>query len=263
MKTINQMRNAECGMRNGQNIQHSTAEARPAVNIQHRRNAFTLIELLTVIAVMTILAAFSLVVVGAISRHKYISVATAELGQIQSALEDYKAKYGVYPPSNANPTGTYASPVTNSLLPQLYYELCGVTNNNGTYVTLDGSAQIPAGSVQQAFGVGGFVNCSKGSGDEGTVAKNFLLGLRQTQMGTVNDNGVAITNLITSVGGRDAVYTPLGLLPGNPSVNPIRYVYPGVNNPNSYDLWVQLRISGKTNLICNWSKNVIINSALP
>jgi len=63
------------------------------------------------------------------------------------------------------------------------------------------------------------------------------------------------------VGGPDASYMPLG--PGTAGINPFRSVYPGINHPESYDLYVQLVISGKTNLICNWTKQVIINSPLP
>jgi hypothetical protein len=36
-----------------------------------------------------------------------------------------------------------------------------------------------------------------------------------------------------------------------------------INNANGYDLWIQLVIGGKTNLISNWSQTVIINSPLP
>jgi hypothetical protein len=50
---------------------------------------------------------------------------------------------------------------------------------------------------------------------------------------------------------------------GIEGVNPFRYVYPGVNNPGGYDLWVQLSIYGKTYLICNWSRVVKQNSPLP
>jgi prepilin-type N-terminal cleavage/methylation domain-containing protein len=222
--------------------------------------AFTLVELLVVIAIMAVLAGLSLVVVGQVKKTQWKSTATAELNQIESALEAYKAQYGVYPPSNANPTGTYTSPVTNSLLPQLYYELSGVTNQNGTtYVTLDGSASIAVTDVQKAFGVAGFLNCSKGGVEDATAARNFLLGLRKGQIGTASDNGVAITNILTSVRGPDSTYMPLGVL----DANPFRYVYPGVNNPGSYDLWVQLSMSGKTYLICNWTKAVAINNPLP
>lgn len=254
MKTqMNPIRNAECGVR---------SENKPALaGVLRSRAAFTLIELLVVIAIMAIIAGFMLVVVHGLKITQSKHIATAELGQIESALEDYKAKYGVYPPSNANPPGTYTLPLTNSLLPQLYYELSGVTNNGAYFVTLDGSARIRVQDVQSAFGVGGFINCSKGSGDDASAAKDFILGLRQKQIGSVlNDNGVPITNIITSVRGPDLNYMPIS---GEQDVNPFRYVYPGVNNPNSYDLWVKLTISGKTYLVCNWSKQIIINSPLP
>lgn len=207
------------------------------------RSGFTLIELLTVIAIIGALAGLTLVVTKDINITKARSAATAELNQIENALENYKAKYGVYPPSNAN---TYPAPLTNSLLPQLYYELSGVSNNGTVYVT---------------FGVNGFLNCTKGNGEEIIPAQNFLLGWRAKQIASVNDGGVLVSILTTSVGGPDASYMPLG--PGTAGINPFRYVYPGINHPESYDLYVQLVISGKTNLICNWTKQVILNSPLP
>jgi len=243
MKTLNQMANNKCR----------------AVNGRRSGAAFTLIELLVVISIMAILAGFTLAVVKGISKTKNINVAKAELGQIETALEAYKAKYGVYPPSNANPTGTYAGPLTNSLLPQLYYELQGVTNSGVNYLTLDNAAQISGASVSAAYGVGGFVNCSKGSGEDASPAKNFIGGLRQNQIASVQNNGVAVSNIVTSVRGPDTNYKPLGIT----DVNPFRYVYPGVNNPNGYDLWVKLSISGKTYLVCNWSSVPIVNSPLP
>ena len=59
--------------------------------------------------------------------------------------------------------------------------------------------------------------------------------------------------------GPDTGYKPLNV----PDVNPFRYVYPGTNNPSSYDLWVQLVINGKTNLICNWSASASSNYQQP
>ena len=67
--------------------------------------------------------------------------------------------------------------------------------------------------------------------------------------------------LVASVGGPDATYQLFG--PGTQDLNPWRYVYPGINNPGSYDLWVQLVIGKQTNLVCNWTKQVQINSPLP
>jgi len=48
-----------------------------------------------------------------------------------------------------------------------------------------------------------------------------------------------------------------------PGLNPIRYVYPGTNNPASYDLWVQLQIGGKKYLVCNWNKAALVNTPYP
>jgi len=68
---------------------------------------------------------------------------------------------------------------------------------------------------------------------------------------------------VASVGGPDLTYNPLGQQPPPPYINPWRYVYPGTNNPNSYDLWIELSIAGQTNLICNWTKEVQKNTTLP
>jgi prepilin-type N-terminal cleavage/methylation domain-containing protein len=227
------------------------------------RAAFTLIELLVVIAIMAILAAFTMGVITQIKKVEYVNTATAELNQIATALESYKAKYGVYPPGNALPPTSYGLPQTNTMFSPLYYELSGVTNNTrlGTFVTLDGATEIKVSDVQTAFGVGGFINCAK-TGDEAAAAQDFLPSLKANRIGTCpSAGGVLISNLITSVRGPDTTYTPLGT--SYPDMNPFRYVYPGVNNPSSYDLYVQLMYRGKMYLVCNWSKNAIINSPLP
>jgi prepilin-type N-terminal cleavage/methylation domain-containing protein len=235
---------------------------RPDDSRQPGRQGFTLIELLVVISIMAILAGFTLSVVGGIKRKQWVNTATAEMTQIQSALDDYKAKYGVYPPSNAN---SYTPPQTNSMFPPLFYELCGVTNKNlnnvNVYQPLDGSTAIQSNQVPNAFGIGGFINCSQGSGEDTTAARNFLMGLKANRTYWVSNSNynVFFTVLVTSVGGPDAGYQPLGVQ----DVNPFRYVYPGINNPGSYDLWVNLVINRKTNTICNWSPNPIINSAYP
>ena len=229
--------------------------------------AFTLIELLVVISIIGLLAAFTVPVLGQLKRQQYLKTARAEMEFIQTALENYKAKYGAYPPGNANPAGTYTQPLTNSMLPQLYYELAGTVQttigNNNYFQTLDGSASILVTSVNTAYGVGGFLNCTKGTGEDDLKAKNFLTGIRQQDVNnqTVNKT-VTTTVLVTSVGGPDQSYLT-GLAAQGFGGNPFRYVYPGVNNPNGYDLWVQLVIKGKTNLLCNWNRQVQINAPLP
>jgi len=222
------------------------------------RAAFTLIELLVVIAIMAILAAFTMGVITQIKKVEYVNTATAELNQIATALESYKNQYGVYPPSNP------LNPLTNSL----YYELAGVMATNisgGAYFeTLDGASRVLKTDYANAtlFNVGGAINTAKPGDTESAQARSFLPALKQNRIGPVTDfNANSVNLLITSVRGPDTSYKPLGS--AFPDENPFRYIYPGTNNPSSYDLWVQLTYRGKTYLVCNWSKNAIINSPLP
>src|SRR5262249_49745305 len=82
--------------------------------------AFTLIELLVVIAIIALLAGLTLTVTYGINRTKMRSLAKAELAQIVSDIERYKAKTGVYPPSDPG----------NAALNALYYELGGTVLTN-------------------------------------------------------------------------------------------------------------------------------------
>ena len=251
MKTKNEMRNAECGVRNERTAPPAKSFRAPG---SAPRAGFTLIELLVVIAIMAVLAGLTLVVVGSLKRHEYLSVASGEMSEIENALKNYHDKYGVYPPGNPN------SPLEN----QLYYELVGTTNIYPSppriFQALDGSFKIDADTLNSAFGVSGLVNSSQyNGGEDGVIAQNFLLGLRANRVGNSETNGQWVSNLVTSVRGPDVNYKPLGV----PDVNPFRYVYPGTNNPDAYDLWVQLSIGGKTYLVCNWSKQNPINSPLP
>jgi prepilin-type N-terminal cleavage/methylation domain-containing protein len=222
--------------------------------------AFTLIELLTVIAIIGVLAALLLPLAAAVKRTSMIQHAQTERDLIETAIDRYKSAYGFYPPDNTNSANILSSSLTN----QLYYELLGTVADQAadTYTNLDNSGTILSTLVSSTFGVGGFMNCTKsGSGEDSAVARNFLPGLKAAQ---IAKNGAAVNVLVTSINA-DATYQPmLGFttLAGFPA-NPWRYVSPGINNPSSYDLWIQLEIGGKTNLICNWSSKPLINTPLP
>ncbi len=228
----------------------------PQIKTSSRRG-FTLIELLVVISIIGVLAAFSVVSLKTISKTRKISVARGELAQVAAALENYKAKYGAYPPGNG------ANTTTAALTNQLFYELSGTTiNAGGNFQTLDSSATIAPLAVKNIYNVGGFLNCTKGGGEDTASAKNFILSLKPNQIGSVfYNNGIPATNLVTAVGGPDDTYLPVGVK----GVNPIRYMAPGPtnNNAGSYDLWVQLQINGKKYLVCNWSKAAQVNNPMP
>jgi prepilin-type N-terminal cleavage/methylation domain-containing protein len=228
--------------------------------------AFTLIELLAVIAIIGVLAALMFPVLGAIKRQQYIRNAQAEMAQLEAAINSYHDAYGFYPPDNQLTPG-------NPLMNQLYFELLGTTNTAGNapaavYQSLDDPSLPPLSqvNVSAVFGVSGFMNCSKlGSGEDAPKARNFLPGLKPNQM-VVYTNSASPVNpiklIVTSVGGPDAAYQPLGA--GAVGINPWRYNSSNpANNPGAYDLWVQLSISGKTNLVCNWNRQVQLNSPLP
>jgi prepilin-type N-terminal cleavage/methylation domain-containing protein len=220
-----------------------------------RNGAFTLVELLVVISIIGVLAGMTVAGMGVVKKNRVLSVAKGELAQLQTALENYKAKYGVYPPGNQIPgTPTYAPALFN----QLYYELSGTTLSGGNFTSLDGSSTISQPGANTAFGVGGFVNCSKGGGEDAASAKNFLLNLSSKQLERyATNNSVRTTMIITAVGGPDDNYFPLGA--GSSGINPYRYVYPGTNNVGGYDLWVQLQYKNEKYLICNWNKAVLKN----
>ncbi len=213
---------------------------------------FTLVELLVVIAIIAVLASMIFPIMGAVNRAKIRSRSQAELTQIETAIEQYKIKQGHYPPDNGNYWTTN----------QLFFELLGATLNNGVYKTLDGSCQIDASAVSNIFqNVGGFVNCTRGSGgDEGGVANAFLNALKPDQIAEL-DSGAKV--LVGPVPWPAGSYQPLPVPPAKAvGLNPWCYnaSHP-TNNPSTYDLWIDVMIGGKTNRICNWSKQALVVSS--
>ena len=217
-----------------------------------RRTAFTLIELLVVIAVIAILAALLFPAMTGIKKGQKIKLAQTELAQLETAIEAYKAKRGVYPPDNPN------SPLRNPL----FFELKGtLRSGTGDYTTLDGSGKILAGEFAAIFfnapspTLAGFVNSSasaKGD-DEKAAAQNYLTGLKPLQSGVVDKLFPQIKTLSCSVQVEEPANFPL--TNSDPAgLNPWRYVsgHP-TNNVNSYDLWVDLVIGGKNYRVSNWS----------
>ncbi len=229
--------------------------------------AFTLIELLVVITIIGVLAGLTIVALRGVAKSKKISSATAEMHLLETAIDNYHNKYGVYPPGNGSNTFTAA------LYSPLYYELTGVSFTDATrsyYKTVDPNP-ITVASVTSLFNVSGILNCTKGSGEEQVNSENFLPGLSSKMEADVTFAGWTGDMLVTSVGGPDQAYAPIP----TPGANVSRYKQPDPtnNNPGSYDLWVNLSIDA-TNangastpknliLIANWNKNYQGGSTMP
>jgi prepilin-type N-terminal cleavage/methylation domain-containing protein len=204
-------------------------------NFQSSRG-FTLIELLVVIAIIAILAALLFPAGQKIMQSAAKKRAQAELSRVASAIDSYKLKLGYYPQDNQ------AFPDRNLL----YYELVGCRRGNGgVFAPLDNSATINFAPPRAAFyAATGIMNSSAGAdADEGTVAQQFL---REVQAAHFAVDGNGFRRLGVAIDG------PSAAMVGN--ISPFRYNSSNpTNNANTFDLWVDIVVGGKTNRISNWS----------
>ncbi|HEX3797856.1 MAG TPA: prepilin-type N-terminal cleavage/methylation domain-containing protein [Verrucomicrobiae bacterium] len=214
----------------------------------HRsRAAFTLVELLVVIAIIGILAALIIGGAGIASIKARTYRVQAERDALITAIEQYKAHQGYYPPDNTN------NPAINAL----YYELTGTltTNNNALFKAVTGE-QLASGTVQTVFGMQGFMNASA---DPTEPPKNFF--------GAIGKGARTASFYVSGNAGPTFTLFGISVPPGLPAGFPYVLASGGVpslwhyvssnptNNPSEFDLWMDVAWAGKTNRISNWSKD--------
>jgi prepilin-type N-terminal cleavage/methylation domain-containing protein len=204
----------------------------------HQNRAFTIIELLMVIAIMAVVAGLIVGLAAVTGDNKKIRRSEAELANLVMLIEEYKTKVGVYPPDN--PNGNL--PERNVLL----YELAGAIRKSGPLYTTP-FGDITQTDLQNTFGVGGIVNAR----DEGNVDPDanrsypILKSLKSDQSAEVFPGTRSLVVPIDGLNGRP---NPWKYRLGNPT---------NAHNPQSFDLWVEIalgRTNGvlKTKTIGNW-----------
>jgi prepilin-type N-terminal cleavage/methylation domain-containing protein len=207
--------------------------------------AFTLIEILVVISIIAILMGLILATASYAYSRARRSRVEAERDLLITAIQSYKAAKGFYPQCNTNNFG----------MAPLFYELTGttITLNNattppspGSYSSTVSGDTLTTASVSSIFSVSGFVNASP----DPTQVQNFLRSTAKTaRTAEVPTGGVNVTMFGVNVPG------PTQLRLANSStISPWYYNSANpTNNPDSYDLWMDVYFSAKTNRISNWS----------
>jgi prepilin-type N-terminal cleavage/methylation domain-containing protein len=204
---------------------HISCQPNATQSVMRRSTGFTLIELLVVIAIIAALAGLMIGAYPAIKEKGVRSRVQAELNSLVVAVESYHKDQGFYPPDNPN----------NTAQPPLFYELLGCKLDGNQFIPANQVAPVAAAAVQGAFGVDGFVNVSAG----GKSSRNYLPDLKAKQYSTETGPGVALLTV--------PYQGPAG------DLNPWNYnSSKPVRNPESFDLWADVRIGGKTITIGNW-----------
>jgi prepilin-type N-terminal cleavage/methylation domain-containing protein len=207
-----------------------------------RRGAFTLIELLTVISIIAVVAGLVVGLAPGAARLMRTKRVEGDLNQLISAIEQYHAVKGYYPPDNSlrdNP------PLVNSGTNALYYELKGwnySSVDDRTAGTLERTGPLYTRTLQQVFHRGGIANSSAVPGDPNV--KDFLPNLKTNQVFRASLGSFAVDLLKVPVPG-----------PGGVLANPWHYVSTSpTNNPGKFDLWAEVQVGKDIRIIGNWKE---------
>ena len=222
-----------------------------------QNRAFTLIELLVVIAIIGILAGLLIPLAGVATAKMRLSRVQTELNSYVSAIETYKLETGEYPPDNGllrNMNTELPQYRTNAALNALYYELRGAiftnANNTPSYILPAQNEVVRAQDLTNGFKIRGLRNSARVKNDidyKGFHPKDAQYDkVYRVHVGGVDNLDI----LVVPVPG------PLMLLgaDGKKKINPWFYDASSTNRHNKagFDLWAEILIGGKTNVIANW-----------
>ncbi len=180
--------------------------------------AFTLIEMLVVIAIIGILAALVVGVLPGMSAKKTKSAVLAQMAAIETAINTYKQKQGFYPPDNKN-NATVSPPV-----PQF-------TATNSLFHELTGGTWVSDATALAQMGVGGILNSNE---------QNYFPTMKSSAYQPFAP-GLQATGLVVNAKGPNGEHNFWHYNSSRPT-----------HNADSYDLWAEVLIGGQTIIIGNW-----------
>jgi len=221
--------------------------------------AFTLIEMLTVIAVIGLLAALVAglsSLTGVKSRQNRIK---AELNLLATAIENYQADFGHYPPDHQvpQPSPVLVDPVTN----QLFYELSGVIvdNANQRFYTAGRTETVTSATAKSFFNTDGFANART---DPKAPPRAYFQpkSSQYAEISRTPDVEVLVVPVNWPLPSPfPSPVQPSGSLPQAEQrrlrqLNPWRYVSTRpTNNVNSFDLWAEWVERKDVKILSNWN----------
>ncbi len=203
--------------------------------------AFTLIEILTVIAIIGIIAAMVLTGGEYAAKVKMETAVKAEREKLQTMIDNYQSKLNFYPPDNGNLAGLSqnATPAVYESLTAsnaLIYELTGVTNTNSTQaITFTGSIiSLQSGAFAKYFNRTGVANA-----DSSEPQNFFKLAPKLQDYASFPGVSGVETNAVLGL------IVPAPLVKNLPNFWHYDSSSPRRHNQNSYDLWAEFVVGTK------------------
>jgi prepilin-type N-terminal cleavage/methylation domain-containing protein len=219
-------------------------------NQDRARLAFTLIEMLTVITIMSIVAALVVTMGQAASQKKKITAVNGEKAKLTTMIGNYYAKLNYYPPDNgalATNTIVFSNYDAMAATNPLIYELAGGTNlteNNVPYLFVfnssNSAALLPAPTYSNIFNRGGIAN-----GDPSEPHDFFQPGPLPKEYNAYNSVGKQSPHAHSQAPLVCGLVVPADLYPNQ--TNFWHYDSSSTNrhNMDSYDLWAEFSIGSK------------------